>query len=319
MRIAIGIGAELVGRPLLPAEVAQQACDAEAAGFGSAWTVHLSRGIDALSVLAVAGSRTSTIDLGVGVVPTYPRHPHALAQAAATVQSLCGGRLTLGVGVSHKPVVEGLFGLPYTSPAAHMREYLSVLVPLLREGSVTYRGEHFSVDGGFGVPGTSPVSVVVGGLGPLMVAAAGELADGTVTWLATPHGLASDIGPRLRASAEGAGRPSPRLVAAIPVAVCGDDDASRAAAREAAGTVFARYAGLENYQRLMARQSVEHVADVAVVGTEEDVARQLRAYADAGTTELWATPFGLGPAGAPDDGTSARTTAFLAGLAREGL
>src|SRR5580692_6472352 len=147
MRIAIGIGGEATGTPMSPPDIVEEAVRAEADGFGSAWSVHFSRGVDALDVLAVAGARTSQIDLGVGIVPTYPRHPLALAQQAATTQAFCGGRLTLGVGVSHRPVIEDLHGLSYTRPAAHLRDYLAVLVPLLRDGAVRYRGTFYQVDG----------------------------------------------------------------------------------------------------------------------------------------------------------------------------
>jgi F420-dependent oxidoreductase-like protein len=314
VRIAIGVGGEVVGVPMTPADVVRQACDAEAAGFEAAWTVHFSRGLDALSVLAVAGGLTNRIELGVGVVPTYPRHPHALAQQAATVQALLGGRLTLGVGVSHKPVIEGLFGLVYDSPVAHLQEYLSVLVPLLRDGTVTHRGRTYAVDGGFAVPGTSRVEVLVGALSPRTSALAGELADGVVTAWAGPRTLESVVGPALRGAA-GPGR-APRLVAAVPVAVCADADA----ARTAAAAIFARYGTLENYQRLFAREGVGSVADLAVVGSEDDVALGLRGYADAGATELWAVPFPVG--GGDGNGSGAggdivrRTTNFLAALAR---
>jgi 5,10-methylenetetrahydromethanopterin reductase len=199
MRIAIGVGGEVIGAPLPPPDIVDDVVRAEADGFGSAWSVHFSRGVDALDVLAVAGTRTSRIDLGVGIVPTYPRHPLALAQQAATTQAFCGGRLTLGVGVSHRPVIEDLHGITYARPAAHMRDYLSVLVPLLRDGSVRHRGEFYQVDGGFVVPGTSPVSVLVGALSPLMVQVAGELADGVVTWLAGPRSLGEHIVPRRHA------------------------------------------------------------------------------------------------------------------------
>jgi Luciferase-like monooxygenase len=116
----------------------------------------------------------------------------ALAQEAATTQAFCGGRLTLGVGVSHRPVIEDLHGLPYQRPAAHMRDYLSVLVPLLREGSVRYQGQFYRVDGGFIVPGTSPVPVLVGALSPLMVQAAGELAG----WRSTTGSWSARASPR---------------------------------------------------------------------------------------------------------------------------
>jgi len=307
MRIAAGVGGEVTGTRMPPSDVVEQVVRAEAEGFGSAWTVHFSRGLDALGLLAVAGTRTSRIDLGVGIVPTYPRHPLALAQQAATVQALSGGRLTLGVGVSHRPVIEQLHGLAYTSPAAHMREYLSVLVPLLRDGSVQFSGTFYQVDGGFVVPGTSPVPVLVGALSPLMVQAAGELADGVVTWLAGPRSLGEVIVPRLHAAA--AGRPAPRVVAALPVAVCADADLARRQADE----VFTRYGSLDNYRRLFEREGVASPGDVALTGTESDIERQLKSLEDLGVTELWPVLF---PAGADPDVTMERTRALLAGLSR---
>ncbi|MGH9281333.1 MAG: TIGR03564 family F420-dependent LLM class oxidoreductase [Acidimicrobiales bacterium] len=304
MRIAIGIGSEAIGAPVAPQAVVDQARAAEADGFASAWCVHFSRGLDALSVLAVAGTRTGRIELGVGVVPTYPRHPVALAQQAATVQALCGGRLTLGVGVSHRPVIEGMHGLAYTRPAAHLREYLSVLVPLLTKGSVDFEGELYRVEAEITVPGTTTVAVLVGALSPRMVGVAGELADGVVTWLAGRRTLAGDILPSLLTAAAGAGRSAPRVVAALPVAVT-DDEAS---AREAANVVFARYAGLANYQRVFEREGVSTPADLALVGSEAEVERQLAGYAEAGATELWPVAFPVGP---DPDASLRRTREFL--------
>jgi F420-dependent oxidoreductase-like protein len=306
MRIAMGVGAQVIGEAARPQDIVDEVVHAEADGFGSAWSVHFSRAVDALDVLAVAGGRTSRIGLGVGVVPTYPRHPLALAQQAATVQAFCGGRLTLGVGVSHRPVIEDLHGLPYARPAAHMRDYLSVLVPLLREGSVRHKGDFYQVDGGFVVPGTSPVPVLVGALSPLMVEVAGELADGVVTWLAGPRSLGEDIVPRLQAAARG--RPAPRVVAALPVAVCAD----AGVARDAADEVFKRYAGLDNYRRQLEREGAPSPGGLAVTGTEAGIETQLRRLADAGVTEFWPIIF---PVGGDPAGSRAETRALLAGLA----
>lgn len=306
MRVAMGIGGDAIGTPMSPGEIVEQARRAEADGFPAAWTTHFSRGVDALSVLAVAGSQTSRVELGVGIVPTYPRHPLALAQQAATTQALCGGRLTLGVGVSHRPVIEGLHGIPYTNPADHMREYLSVLGPLLREGSATYRGSVYQVDGGFTIKGTSPVSIVVGALSPKMVRVAGELADGVVTWLAGPRWLADGIVGGLHAAAAAAGRTQPRIVAALPVAVCDDADQARTVADD----VFARYGGLDNYRRLFEREGVTSVGALAVAGTEAEVDKQLRRYADIGVTELWPVVFPVGD----KEASVQRTRALLASL-----
>jgi 5,10-methylenetetrahydromethanopterin reductase len=306
MRIAMGVGGEVIGAPMSPQDIVDDVVRAEADGFGAAWSAHFSRGVDTLDVLAVAGARTSRIDLGVGIVPTYPRHPLALAQQAATTQAFCGGRLTLGVGVSHRPVIEDLHGISYARPAAHMRDYLSVLVPLLYEGSVRYRGEFYQVDGGFVVPGTSPVSVLVGALSPLMVQAAGELADGVVTWLAGPRSLGEYIIPRLHAAA--VGRPAPRVVAALPVAVCADAGVARRAADE----VFSRYAGLDNYRRLLEREGVPSPGGLAITGAEAEVDKQLRRLADVGVTEFWPIIFPVGD----DPASSPHTTkALLARLA----
>ena len=166
MRIGMTVGGEVIGQPGPPGATVDEVRRAEDEGFGSAWTAHFSRAADALTRLAVAGAATSRIELGVGVVPIYPRHPLALAQQAATAQAFCGGRLTLGVGVSHRPVIEGLHGLPFTEPGAYLREYLAVLGPLLRGEEVSFDGRHHRVHGGFRVPGAAPVSVVVGALSP---------------------------------------------------------------------------------------------------------------------------------------------------------
>lgn len=292
MRIGCGVGSEAVGTPAPPATLAGDVVQAEERGFPSAWCVHFSRGIDALSALLVAGVRTRTIELGVGVVPIYPRHPVALAQHAATVQALIGGRLTLGVGVSHRSVIEGMHGIPYARPAHYLREYLSVLRPLLREGAATFSGEFFNVDVQFTIPETSAVSVLVGGLSANMVRAAGECADGVVTWLAGRRTLQQRIIPGVESAARDAGRVSPRIVAALPVAVCPDANV----AREAADTIFARYGGLPNYQRQFEREAIASPGEIAVVGTEQRVEDQLREFAQIGVTDFWPVAFAVGGA-----------------------
>jgi 5,10-methylenetetrahydromethanopterin reductase len=299
------VGGDVLARPSAPPDIVVDARRAEDEGFATAWSVHFSRAFDALTTLAVAGTVTQRIELGVGVVPTYPRHPIALAQQAVTAQAFCGGRLTLGVGVSHRPVIEGMHGLPYASPAAHMREYLTILGPLLRGDPAQFAGEHYQVDGGFAVPGAAVVSVLVGALSPRMVHVAGELADGVITWLAGPRTLSALVVPTLTAAA--AGRPAPRVVAALPVAVTDDPDAARAVAEEA----FGRYNGMENYRRLFEREGVASVGDLAVVGSEADVEKQLRSYADIGVTDLWPAVY---PVGADHAASVGRTRELLSRL-----
>lgn len=289
MRLVVNIGGEAVGRPRPPLDVAGEAAAAEAAGFDDAWSVHFARSSDALATLAAAAARTGRIRLGVGVVPTYPRHPAALAQSALTLQSLSGGRFTLGVGVSHRPVIEGMHGLDYSDPLGHLREYLTVLTALVRDGEVAFDGDHYRTEMAIAVPGASPVPVLVGALSPGTSRLAGELADGVVTWLAGPRALAGSIVPAVTAAAD-SGRPPPRIIAAVPVAV--DPDADRG--REAAAQVFARYGALPNYQRLIAREGVDGPADLAAVGDAATVATRLRTLVDAGATDVWPVTFATG-------------------------
>lgn len=308
MRIGMNMGGDVLSAPVPPSQIAAQARAAEDAGFPSAWAAHVFRGMDSLAAVAVAGALTTRIELGISVVPTYPRHPHALAQTAATVQSLCGGRFTLGIGVSHRPVIEAALGLEYTSPAAHMREYLQVLGPLLTDGKVDHQGRFYRVQAELGVVGTSPVSVLVAALGPKMLEVAGELSDGTVTWMAGARGIGEHVAPALSKAAAAAGRPAPRIVVGLPVAVCEDT----AAGRETVMTTFARYNTLDNYRAQLDREGSADVADQAIYGTEEVVLARFRELRDAGATELWAVPF---PVGSDPAASVARTTSFLASIA----
>ena len=164
MRIGLMIGEGAGPSPGLDGLV-ERARDAERRGFATGWVANIFA-FDAITALAVVGRETERIELGTAVVPTYPRHPVALAQQALTAGVACGGRFTLGIGLSHKIVIETMLGLSYERRAAHMREYLSVLQPLLRGGPVAYRGEEYRVQAGLQVPGAQPVPVVVAARGP---------------------------------------------------------------------------------------------------------------------------------------------------------
>ncbi len=290
MRITIMFGSDALGILRPPDAVAADAVAAEAAGFSSAWCTHITRGIDSLTTLAVAARATSRIELGVGVVPTYPRHPMALAQSAATVQALAGGRFVLGVGVSHRPVIEGMHGLDYSSQIGHLREYLTVLNALLADGSVSFEGDHYRVHGEFTVPGTLPVPVIVGALAARMCRLGGELADGVTTWLAGPKSLEEVVVPAVTEGAEAAGRPAPRVLAGIPVAV----DSDRDRARDATAGIFGRYGMLVNYRRLFDREGVDGPVELAITGDGNTVRARIQAMFDAGATDVWAVPFDTG-------------------------
>ena len=279
--------------------------DAERDGFDSFWFPQ-QFGADVLTIIAIAGQRTNRIEIGTAVVPTFPRHPVVLAQQALTAQVATGGRLTLGVGVSHQSTIEDWLGLSYDRPALHMKEYLSVLRPLLNEEGVDFSGEKFNVSGALQIPDAIPCPVVVAALGPRMLSVAGELADGTVTWMTGPRSLAQYVAPLLNEAAASAGRPMPRVCVGIPVAVT--DNPGRG--RDRAARLFQGYGSLPSYRRMLEREGVSGPGEVAILGNEAAVEDQLRALAAGGATDLLATIFPV------EDGPSsvARTRSLLQSL-----
>lgn len=283
----------------------EQVQEAEADGFDTMWFAG-GIGMDPLTVIAAAGRASERIELGTSIVPTYPRHPTAMAQQAVAVQSAIGseGRFTLGIGVSHKPAVEDMLGISYDRPGKNMREYLSVLRPLLHEGKVAFDGEFYKARSQMGAPAATPTPVLVAALAPVMLRAAGSLAEGTITWMANARAVESHISPILRSAASDAGRPEPRIVVGLPVAVCDDAAEGRADAAEQ----FAGYGMLPNYQRVLAHGGCEGPADAAVVGDEASVRSQLQGLLDAGGTDVWAAIF---PVGGDRKASRARTRALL--------
>jgi F420-dependent oxidoreductase-like protein len=290
MRIGVFIGDVSGERTAIP-ELLDHARAAEARGFTTGWVPHLPWSIDALTALAVAGQVTERIELGTAVMPTYPRHPMAMAQQAMSTQAATNGRLALGIGPSHPVVIENMFGLAYDRPARHTREYVEVLrAAFASDGFVEYHGEFFEFASMLEVPGSSPAPLLVAALAPLMLRMAGEVADGTITYWTDERALTEHVVPRITKAAADAGRAAPRVVVGLPVAVVEDV----AAARERATTLFATYRAIPTYQRILARGDGAGPEDVAVIGSEREVRDRLRAYADAGATDLCAAPLGLG-------------------------
>ena len=217
-------------------QLVQEARTAEQQGFSGFWVSQIF-GHDALTVLAVIGREVPRIELGTGVVPTYPRHPMMLAQQALTVNAAAGGRLALGIGLSHKMVVENMWGMSYDKPVRHLREYLGVLMPLVEGQPVSFDGADYQVHAGVSAPGTSRPGVFVAALGEQMLRVTAALADGTVTWCTGPETLRTHTVPTLVAAAEAAGRPTPRIISALPVCVTAD----RPAAIARAAALFQMY------------------------------------------------------------------------------
>jgi F420-dependent oxidoreductase-like protein len=285
MRIGI-FGGEVAGHGGIE-EVVVSARRAADEGFASYWMPQIF-GLDALTALAVVGREVPEIELGTAVVPTYPRHPVMLAAQALTTQTISGGRLTLGIGLSHQMVIEGMFGQSFDKPLRHMREYLSVLMPLIHEGTVSFQGETLSTNCGLNIAGATPLPVLIAALGPKMLELAGTAADGTVTWMTGPDTLESHTVPSITKAAVRAGRPPPRVCVGLPVCVTDDPDD----ARERAARVFAVYDALPSYKAMLDREGATGPGDVAIVGNEATVAAALRRLGDVGTTDFAAVEYG---------------------------
>lgn len=288
MRIGVSLAEPPPGADSLD-RIRQQIEHAAADGFASAWMANIF-GLDAITALAVAGSQVPGIELGTAVVPTYPRHPATLAQQALTAQVALDGRLALGIGLSHQIVIEGMFGYSFDKPARHMREYLQVLLPLVREGRASFTGETLRADIGLSTPRVAPLPVLLAALAPQMLRLAGEVADGTVLWMTGPETIAGHIVPKLTKAAESAGRPAPRVVCTLPVCVTDDPDG----ARGAADNVFSIYGQLPSYRAMLDIEGATGPGDVAIVGDEATVGRRIRALGDIGVTDFVAASFGPG-------------------------
>ncbi|NUT42964.1 MAG: TIGR03564 family F420-dependent LLM class oxidoreductase [Thermoactinospora sp.] len=253
--------------------IAQAADD----GFPSAWISNIF-GLDALTALAVAGSQVPGIELGTAVVPTYPRHPGVMAQQAMTANAALEGRLALGIGLSHQIVIENMYGYSFDKPARHMREYLNVLLPLVRGEAADFTGETLRGHMQLSTPGAG-MPVLIAALAPRMLKLADEMADGTVLWMTGPKTVAEHVAPALR--------PGKRIVCALPVCVTDDVEGARAKAAEA----FAIYGQLPSYRAMLDREGAAGPGDVAIVGDEDSVRAQIEALAKAGVTDFVASEY----------------------------
>jgi 5,10-methylenetetrahydromethanopterin reductase len=246
--------------------------------------------VDALTALAVVGREVPGLHVGTAVVPTYPRHPLVMAMQALTVQAATGNHLVLGIGLSHQVVIEGAFGLSFSAPVRHMREYLSILMPALHDGKVTFEGEELTARtfSPLRVAGAEPPTVLVAALGTQMLNVAGRMADGTALWMVGPRTIADHIVPTITKAAEQAGRPRPQVTVGLPVCVTADPEG----ARERAAQSFGFYNNLPSYRAMLDKEGAEGPADVAVVGDEDAVGAALRQLGEVGATSLSLPVFG---------------------------
>jgi F420-dependent oxidoreductase-like protein len=288
------------------AAIRAEARRAEDEGFASYW-LSQAAGPDALTALAVVAAETARIELGTSIVPLYGRHALVLAAQALTANAAAGGRLVLGIGPSHRPVVEGMFGESYARPFTRTRETLTALARLLRGEAIDLQGEEVRVRGRLAIE-SPPMPVLVAALGPRMLELAGREAQGTVLWMVGPRTLRSHIAPLIRDAAAKADRPAPRIVAGVPVCVTDDVAAVRAFAAQR----LAVYGGLPAYRAMLEREGVAGPQELVVAGSESQVRDTLGEYARAGATDLRAGAL------CPSAAESERTRALLGSLARSG-
>jgi F420-dependent oxidoreductase-like protein len=298
------------------AKLASDAVAAEQAGFTSIWVPQVPGEFDAFSIIAVMGAATERIELGTAVVPVQTRHPIAMAQEALSCQLICEGRFTLGLGPSHHWIIDDMLGLPYEKPARLIRSYVEVLnAAFAGPGSVDVENELYRVHSPIDVSDTEPPQILIAALGPVMLRTAGELAGGTVLWMADEKAISDHVVPRMTEAATAAGRPAPRVVAGVPVCLCANDeiDEARSWANRALG--HAEYS--PNYERLLERGQAKDVGDLLAAGDEEAVVERLRRFRDAGATDLAVRVLPLGHSREERIESRRRTEAFLASLCPE--
>jgi F420-dependent oxidoreductase-like protein len=316
MRIGLMIGPEKGRRRDKVAQLIADAQEAERAGFTSLWMPQIPGDFDALTAITLIGHATERIELGTAVLPIQTRHPIAMAQEVLSNQAVCRGRFTVGLGTSHHWVVSGMLGLPYERPAVQMRHYLEVLNAALRgDAQVDVENEHYRVHSPMDVTDRGPSHVLLAALGPVMLRLAGEQASGTILWLADERAIAGHIVPRITKAARAAGRPAPRVVAGVPIALCARDEVD--AARAWANQILGHAEFSPNYERLLEHGDAKDVGDILAAGDESVITARLRAFRDAGVTDFAVRVLAVGRDREARVASRRRTLELLASLCPE--
>jgi F420-dependent oxidoreductase-like protein len=298
------------------ARLKADAAAAEAAGYCSLWVPQIPDDFDALTAITLMAEATSRVEIGTAVLPIQSRHPIAMAQQVLSTQAVCEGRLTIGLGPSHHWVVEDMLGLSYEKPARQVRLYLEVLnAALAGPGTVEVENEMYKVNYPLAITDVAPTPILLAALAPVMLGMAGSIASGTILWLADERSIGDHVVPKLTKAAADAGRPEPRVVAGVPIALCnnGEVDAARVRANELLG--HAEYS--PNYQRLLEHGDATDVGDILAAGDEAAVLKRLEAFRDAGVTDLSVRTVPLGDDRDSRRASKRRTEAFLASICPE--
>jgi F420-dependent oxidoreductase-like protein len=243
---------------------------------------------DAISLAGLVGAAVPGLGVGTSVVPINPRHPLIVASLAQTAQAAAHGNFSLGLGLGAHEPERVAFGTAWPNTIQRLREHLTILRSVFDNGAVDFHGEELTANPGWPVTvaGGAPVPVYVAAMGPKALQVTGELADGTLPYLAGPRTIAEFIEPTISKAAADAGRPKPRIIAAVPVLVSDDVDAAHAVAAQE----LTFYETIPSYQKVIAREGIASVADLAAIGPAESVVRQLKRYLDAGATDVVLSP-----------------------------
>jgi F420-dependent oxidoreductase-like protein len=262
-------------------------------GFRRIWMAQMPFEPDLLTALAVAFREVDTIEVASGVLPIQNAHPMLMAQRALTLNLIAQGRFTLGLGMTHQAVTEGMWGIPWDKAVRRLNEYLDGLLPLLAGEAVNVTGETATTRGALMIPGAPRPEVYIAALGPQLLKIAGARTEGTMTWMTGPKTLAEHTGPTLRDAATAAGRPdgAVRVVAGMPVSVTDDVDGARKQAAEQ----FVMYGQLPSYRAMLDREGYAGPEDIAIIGDEATVRERLDEVRAAGVDEYVAVTFDSSP------------------------
>ena len=288
MRFGIN-GSGLLAKPELGKLTADIAA-AETDGYESYWLAQTGQA-DALTVFAAHGNTGSTMDLGTAVIPTWTTHPQVLAASALTTQAAIGGRLILGIGLSHKPAIEDRWKMTWERPVRQMMDYLDILMPMLAEGKASHDGYFWSFEGEYARMTDKVPSVMIAALGEQMLRLTGSRADGTILWCVGPKTVKEHIAPVINAAAEKAGRPRPSIVCSLPVWVTDNPEP----AREFVAKALSIYAELPSYRAMLDIEGVHGLGELSLIGSEDEINEKLADIAASGATDFTAVPMGADP------------------------
>jgi F420-dependent oxidoreductase-like protein len=270
-------------------DVIGQARRAYELGVAQVWLAQRSD-YDAIALAGLIGAAVPGLGVGTSVVPINPRHPLIVASLAQTAQAASHGNFSLGLGLGARKIERQTFGVDWSNTIERLREHLTILRSVFDTAAVDVHGTELtaSPEWPVQVAGGTPVPVYVAAMGPKALRVTGELADGTLPYLAGPRTIGEFIAPAITKAAAEAGRPAPRIIAAVPVVLSDDADTAHSLAAEQ----LSFYETIPSYQKVIAREGVDSVTELAAVGPEESVVKQLRSYLDAGATDLAISPLG---------------------------